>query len=164
MTNYILHSGGDFDVALTDDGTGWSISGIWIKGTRVDFYPMSGFKEPNDALMHAREYLVQQAIAVAEASFTKDLFEQKYSTERPRLWRVRFVTNAPDPRPIVWPIKYPYWITGESGDGQWTHIVAYVDRILDIRRYWPEAVKIDGYTVTRIEFSDRFPCPSWFTG
>lgn len=29
--------------------------------------------------------------------------------------RVRFKANPYDPRPVHWPVKHPYWITGYGG-------------------------------------------------
>lgn len=82
--------------------------------------------------------------------------------------RARFHANANDPRPINWPLKHPYWVTGYgewAGEGYAT-IVAYADDEAEILANWPEAadsdiesIPVDGYT-----FTDRFPKPDWFKG
>ena len=76
------------------------------------------------------------------------------------------VTCGGDYRPVEWPIKYPYWCTGESydenGDLQYFTLVAYADSIKQIQQLWPDAQCIIGKKVSGIEFSDRFPKPEWY--
>ena len=78
------------------------------------------------------------------------------------LLRVRFYCNLDDPRPINWPVKFPYWVTGESE----THsiVVSYADSENYIKRNWPEAIDLDSQEVPAITFSDRFPKPDWYAG
>lgn len=76
--------------------------------------------------------------------------------------RCRFEQPTEDPRPVNWPIKHPYWVTGE-GDGYHT-IVAYADDETEVLANWPEARNLhpdpaDGYV-----FNERFPKPHWFEG
>lgn len=81
------------------------------------------------------------------------------------MYRARFRANAEDPRPINWPLKHPYWITG-YGDESAT-IVAYVDDEEYIYENWPEAQNwsIDFLVEdNEYRFSERFPCPDWFDG
>lgn len=66
-----------------------------------------------------------------------------------------------DYRPVIWPIKYPYWCTGES-DTDFT-MVAYVDSIVILKKQWPEAANIEFEEVSGITFSSRFPKPDWYT-
>lgn len=73
--------------------------------------------------------------------------------------RARFQTNEEDPRPVVWPIKHPYWITG-YGDG-YAIVVAYADDEAEILRNWPDAEEIDATPATEYAFTSRFPRPSW---
>lgn len=65
-----------------------------------------------------------------------------------------------DYRPIKWPIKYPYWCTGESGDS--FVIVAYAECIEQIKSLWPEAYSIECEEVNEITFTSRFPKPEWY--
>ena len=65
-----------------------------------------------------------------------------------------------DYRPLVWPIKYPYWCTGEVGE--YFTLVAYIDSFKDLYKQWPEAENIDSEIVNEITFTDRFPRPSWY--
>lgn len=78
--------------------------------------------------------------------------------------RVRFTTHHVDPRPVVWPIKHPYFHTGSTGymeDGVEKDaciIVAYVESEEQARQQWPEAQDIEVmdeecYTYT---FTERF--------
>lgn len=74
--------------------------------------------------------------------------------------RCRFKQPTDDPRPVNWPIKHPYWVTGE-GDGYYT-IVAYADDEPEILANWPEArldwvEPCEAYT-----FTSRFQKPAWF--
>lgn len=73
--------------------------------------------------------------------------------------RVRFKANLEDYRSINWPVKHPYWKTGESDD--YSIVVSYADDEQYIINNWPEAEDleiepVDGYTFTR-----RFPKPDW---
>ncbi|WP_175682687.1 hypothetical protein [Burkholderia cenocepacia] len=77
--------------------------------------------------------------------------------------RARFSVNRDDPRPVVWPIKHPYWVTGYGNDH--ATIVAYADDEAEIMRNWPDAHDFsfvdpaDSYV-----FTDRFAKPAWFAG
>lgn len=74
--------------------------------------------------------------------------------------RARFYVNLVDPRPVVWPIKHPYWVTGCSE----THsiIVAYSDDEEEILRNWPDAENIEAEECEEYVFTGRFPKPKWF--
>lgn len=74
--------------------------------------------------------------------------------------RARFHANLQDPRPIKWPIKYPYWVSGE-GDG-YCIVVAYADNVEQIHELWPEAANIDVEERDEITFTDRFAKPTWW--
>lgn len=74
--------------------------------------------------------------------------------------RIRFKTDADDYRPVVWPIKHPYWCTGASGEHY--VIVAYVDSLEQLYLYWPEAYGIEYEEVEEYNFTGRFPKPDWF--
>lgn len=78
------------------------------------------------------------------------------------LKRIRFQTDSDDPRPVKWPIKHPYWITGEAGDGSYSTIVAYADNEGYIYEHWPEAAKLEVAEVEGYQFTSRFPEPDWF--
>jgi len=75
--------------------------------------------------------------------------------------RARFICPADDYRPVVWPIKHPYWCTGYRVDG--AVIVAYADDEDEIFRNWPDAQNIDAEQASEYAFTDRFPKPRWFT-
>lgn len=74
--------------------------------------------------------------------------------------RARFKVNEDDFRPVVWPIKHPYWCTG-YGEG-YAVIVAYADDEAEIQRNWPDAKDINSTPENKYEFTDRFPKPHWF--
>ncbi|MEN7527833.1 hypothetical protein [Cupriavidus sp. DL-D2] len=76
--------------------------------------------------------------------------------------RARFYVNANDPRPVVWPIPHPYWVTGYGDD--YAIVVAYADDEAQILRQWPEATKIDIHERDAVgyKFTERFPLPEWF--
>lgn len=84
--------------------------------------------------------------------------------------RIRFKINQAetgyDYRPMVWPIKYPYWCSGEScglGEDDYYILIAYVDKVADIKRLWPEAYDIEEPEIcNEITFTSRFPKPEWF--
>lgn len=46
-----------------------------------------------------------------------------------------------DYRPVKWPIKYPYWCSGESDDS--FILVAYAEDEDSIKELWPEAYDIN---------------------
>lgn len=74
--------------------------------------------------------------------------------------RARFHANPDDPRPVNWPIKHPYWVSGSGDD--YHVMVAYADDEAEILRNWPEAKNIDAEEVDDYTFTDRFPRPHWF--
>lgn len=74
--------------------------------------------------------------------------------------RARFHANLDDYRPIVWPIKHPYWCSGYGQD--YSVIVSYADDIDEIYKLWPEVSDITYDEVSSYEFSGRFPKPEWF--
>jgi len=75
--------------------------------------------------------------------------------------RVRFQANPDDPRPIKWPVKHPYWVTGYDGDGSHSIIVSYADDEQYIMDNWPEAENLDSQEVDGYIFTGRFPKPEW---
>lgn len=75
--------------------------------------------------------------------------------------RARFYVNANDPRPVNWPIKHPYWVTGYSMDDL-AVIVAYADNEDEIMQNWPDARDIDADDTEAYTFTGRFPKPDWF--
>ena len=77
--------------------------------------------------------------------------------------RARFKTNHDDPRPVNWPIKHPYWITGYAGDDSYATVVAYADDEDYIIENWPEATDIEVETVENYVYTNRFPRPDWLT-
>jgi hypothetical protein len=74
--------------------------------------------------------------------------------------RARFKTDPGDPRPVNWPIKHPYWVTG-CGDN-YSIVVAYAEDEDEIRANWPDARDIDAEEAEGYAFNDRFPMPDWF--
>lgn len=74
--------------------------------------------------------------------------------------RCRFRANADDYRPVKWPVKHPYWVTGYGDD--YSIVVAYSDDEGEILRNWPEATHLDSEQCSEYTFTDRFPCPEWF--
>lgn len=75
--------------------------------------------------------------------------------------RARFKTHHRDPRPVNWPIKHPYWVTGTRHNGD-SIIVAYADDVAEIKTNWPEAFDIDATDVDDYTFTSRFVKPDWF--
>lgn len=75
--------------------------------------------------------------------------------------RARFHCNADDPRPVNWPIKHPYWVTGYGDDH--AIIVAYADSADEIMCHWPDARDFSFVDeVAEYKFTDRFAKPDWF--
>lgn len=74
--------------------------------------------------------------------------------------RCRFKANGEDYRSINWPVKYPYWCTGSSGN--YSIVVAYADNLEYIYENWPEAKDVDVEERENITFSGRFPKPDWY--
>lgn len=73
---------------------------------------------------------------------------------------IKFKDCDYDFRPVKWPIKYPYWCTGENSDS--FVIVAYADSIEQIEELWPEAYNIEANEVQEIVFTTRFQKPEWY--
>lgn len=76
--------------------------------------------------------------------------------------RCRFKQPTDDPRPVNWPIKHPYWISGEGWD--YHIVIAYADDEAEILLNWPEAIDLDSEPAVRYNFTSRFPKPEWFEG
>lgn len=75
--------------------------------------------------------------------------------------RVRFkTTETDDYRPVIWPLKHPYWCTGFGED--YATLIAYADDEQYIIEHWPEAYDLDAEEVEQYTFTDRFPKPEWF--
>lgn len=78
--------------------------------------------------------------------------------------RARFLVSKKacknDYIPTKWPVKYPYWCTGEHNRN--FILVAYVDSIDELKELWPEAEQIETTEETEIFFSSRFPKPDWY--
>jgi hypothetical protein len=74
--------------------------------------------------------------------------------------RVRFKANDKDPRPVNWPVKHPYWITGNGEN--YSIVVSYADDEEYIYNNWPEAEDLDIEENVSYTFSSRFPKPNWF--
>lgn len=79
--------------------------------------------------------------------------------------RTRFKLPVDDYRPVVWPIKHPYWCSGQSldPDNHYFWIVAYADDEQEIMENWPEAEELDSEEVEEYEFTTRFTKPDWWT-
>lgn len=74
--------------------------------------------------------------------------------------RARFRANPDDYRPMMWPVKHPYWCSGYGTD--FSIVVAYADNEDEILKNWPEATDLEITEETEYQFSDRFPKPKWF--
>jgi hypothetical protein len=74
--------------------------------------------------------------------------------------RARFYTDSEDYRPVKWPIKYPYWCSGETHRA--SILIAYADSVEEIYELWPEAYQIEWEEVDEIVFTSRFPRPRWY--
>lgn len=77
--------------------------------------------------------------------------------------RARFKANADDYRSINWPVKFPYWCSGYTGDMSHSIVVAYAENVEEIYKNWPEALDIEVEKVEKPVFSSRFPKPDWYT-
>lgn len=76
--------------------------------------------------------------------------------------RIRFYADKVDPRPINWPVKHPYWISGYTDLN--SVVISYADSEDYILENWPEATDLDVTEVEGYMFTSRFPRPEWFTG
>jgi hypothetical protein len=73
-----------------------------------------------------------------------------------------------DYRPVIWPIKYPYWCSGENENS--FILIAYLEDLLALYDQWPELrglsdsiVNLEYETVDKIEYTSRFSKPDWYT-
>jgi hypothetical protein len=74
--------------------------------------------------------------------------------------RARFKASLEDPRPINWPVKHPFWVTGESNAH--SIVVSYADNEKYIYDNWPEAEDLIYHPATHYDFTSRFQQPDWF--
>ena len=83
--------------------------------------------------------------------------------------RARFYCNPDDYRPIKFPPPGPYWCTGtgfntETGEDEYSVVVAYFDSGEQILEFWPDAFEIDIHEHdVEPQYTDRFPKPEWYT-
>lgn len=89
----------------------------------------------------------------------------KQKPSEPKTWdRLRFKDYTEDYRPVIFPPPGPYWCSGEGDD--YVIIVAYFPhgtKNWEVKKYWPKACGIDRMQEdTALEFSDRFPKPTWW--
>jgi len=75
--------------------------------------------------------------------------------------RFKVKTEDGDSRPVSWPIKHPYWVTGYDSDDT-SILVAYADNEKQIMGLWPEARDLDSEEVDGYVFTSRFRKPEWF--
>lgn len=75
-------------------------------------------------------------------------------------FKIKFDDCGNDYRPVVWPIKHPYWCTGE-GDDHYV-LLAYVDSQDILAHQWPEAYDLEIEEVDKIEYTSRFKKPDWY--
>lgn len=73
--------------------------------------------------------------------------------------RVRFKVSSDDYRPLRWPLKHPYWCTGQGED--YYILVSYADDEEYIMKNWPDAFSLDAEEAEEYFFNDRFPKPDW---
>ena len=78
--------------------------------------------------------------------------------------RARFLILSDDYRPMVWPIRYPYWCSGYAyrGEDTFATLIAYAEDEATLKTLWPDAVEIDSEEVEGICFTSRFPRPAWY--
>ncbi len=79
--------------------------------------------------------------------------------------RYRFYTRAEDYRPVKWPPPGPYWCSGFTADehGEAAIIIAYIPKGAKLKDYWPEAKREEFTEASEPLFTNRFPCPVWWT-
>lgn len=77
--------------------------------------------------------------------------------------RYRFLTHSVDDfRPLIFNPQYPWWCSGEAGDGSYAIIVAFLPTGEDLKKYWDDAYDVEVDRRANITFSDRFPRPEYF--
>lgn len=85
-------------------------------------------------------------------------------SDKEKWLRVRFVSDADDFRPIYKGNNPdgPWWCSGYNSKGS-AIIVAYVKNANSVFKQWPEATEVESSLCDKVEFSDRFPKPEWWT-
>ena len=85
-------------------------------------------------------------------------------SEPAKKWkRYRFYTpSVEDPRPWLFNPRYPWWLSGEAGDGSYAVIVAYLPSDQPLEAYWNDAFEVEYTEEEEISFSERFPKPDYF--
>lgn len=77
-------------------------------------------------------------------------------------WRF-FTSSVGDPRPVTFPPPGPWWCTGETGDGEYAIVVAYLPHDVALKTFWPEAEREEFTEENEIVFTSRFLRPEWWT-
>ncbi len=71
-------------------------------------------------------------------------------------------SSVNDPRPVIWPPKGPYWVSGEGDD--YAILIAYLPAGVEVTTFWPEATDVDSEECDGITYTSRFAKPSWWKG
>lgn len=75
--------------------------------------------------------------------------------------RYRFEVPHEDPRPVKFPPPGPYWISGESGNGN-SVLIAYLPKDVDLKEWWPDSKHVMYTRKQDITYTDRFQKPDWY--
>lgn len=159
----------DFTNYLQNQGYVWdrkhstAAAGIVIKRADGDFW----FFGLDGEIMHHPEALL--SIDTKGRTYNRNpdnwlltLQLQTMSQAKTKWVRFRFHANPQDCRPVIFNEHYPYWKTGESGDGTYVTVVAYLPEGTNLYDYWPEATTVGAEKDSEIIFTSRFPKPNWY--
>ncbi len=70
--------------------------------------------------------------------------------------------SVEDYRPLVFDARYPWWCSGEAGDGSTATIIIFLPKGEDLLKYWDDAEITDADECDNITFTDRFAKPDYF--
>lgn len=90
----------------------------------------------------------------------------KNNSKFPFKWvRLRFKANYQDSRPIKFPPLGPYWESSLSCDKTHAIVIAYLpyNARFQLWDFWPEAIDIQITREKELIFTERFPCPEWWS-
>lgn len=66
-----------------------------------------------------------------------------------------------DSRPVIWPIDYPVWLSGETCTD--FIFIGYFESESKLKVAYPEAFDIELLEDnTEVKFTERLQCPSWY--
>lgn len=76
-------------------------------------------------------------------------------------YKVNITEVDHDSRPVIWPIDYPVWVSGETSTD--FIFIGYFESEIKLKDAYPESFDIEILEENaEVKFIERLPCPDWY--